>query len=760
MADREKRGATPLIFNDEPVPRGETAYFQFQAYADTLARLIAAKATRTPLTVGVFGEWGTGKTTLLQAIQARLDETKALEQKGASLSFLNPDEHDVYRHCRTVWFNAWKYGHEKEILVALVEAILRQMRDDGFIHELYAALAEPTRPHLRVAEAALSVLSQLLSLGQIEVDLSKFRVESQFRENLPFLDEFQRVFDQLLLWYLRRKVEGRPNLAEATPEERLKLDQEGVLAVFIDDLDRCLPAKTIQVLEAIKLMVGRPGTVFVLGASERVVQEAIRTHYQEQEKTGGTDHQQYLEKLIQVRFELPPIRKEDVQQFVEGLHQGRRLDDTLRANLPLIAVGVPTNPRRIKTFINYAELEWALLVNSGQAEGLDREVLTRWLVLDAAERSFTDYVRQLPFKERPEFVQNARKLALGEPVETPAQYERWPKERCPRLWAVLKQERFTFDVDPKVLDLLIHLSAPPVEAPPEAKAPPARPEVARPPRERVEKAAVRPEAVERLVPSWVEVPAGPFLMGSRPDNPLAADDEKPQHEQPMPYAYRIGRYPVTNAEFARFVEAKGYDNKDFWTEAGWKWKGDRKGPARYGGEFDQPDHPVVGVSWYEAVAYCNWLTQTLRASGGLAAGEVIRLPTEAEWEKAARGEHGREWPWGDEFDPTKANTAEGGPMHTTPVGQYSPAGDSPYGCADIAGNVWEWCSTKWVESYKGYDTRAEEREKLEGTDPRVVRGGAFGNASWLVRCASRYRLFPDGWLRYLGFRVVVAPIRL
>ncbi len=750
----KQRLVTPLIFNDEPVEAGETAHFQFGAYADTLARLIAAKSTCTPLTVGVFGEWGTGKTTLLRAIQSRLDETEYLGQKGASISFLARDEHGDCRRCRTVWFNAWKYGHEKEIMVALVEAILRQMRNDGFIQELYAAFAEPTRPHLRAAEAALSALSQLLSAGQIELDLSKFQVESQFRENLPFLDEFQRVFDQLLLWYLRRKVKGKLNLAEATPEERRALDQEGVLAVFIDDLDRCLPAKTVQVLEAIKLMVGRPGTIFVLGASERVVQEAIRVHYQQQEKLSGIDHQQYLEKLIQVRFELPPIRTTDVQPFVEGLQHGK-LDQELLENVPLITAGVPANPRRIKTFINYVELQWALLANSGQAGNLQREVLTRWLVLDVAERSFTDHIRQLPRAERPEFVRNARQLAQGNKVETQAQYEQWPREKHPRLWNVLKQESFAFDVGPEVLDLLIHLSAPPVEAPPEAKAAPARSEPGRPLKERAEKTALRPESAERCMPTWVEVPAGTFLMGSTDDNPLASDGEKPQHQQPMPCAYRISRYPVTNAEFARFVEDGGYKNKGLWTDAGWKWKGEQAGPEKYGGDLDQPDHPVVGVSWYEAVAYCRWLTDVLRGREELGKDQVIRLPSEAEWEKAARGEHGREWPWGDEFDPGKANTGEGGPGHTTPIGQYSPAGDSPYGCADMAGNVWEWCSTRGVDSYKDYNKEVKEREGLEGNVPRVLRGGSWGDYRSFARCACRYFNLPYDRDFDVGFRVVL-----
>jgi len=775
MAEQTPRWATPLIFNDEPVGPGETAYFQFQAYADTLARLIAARTTRTPLTVGVFGEWGTGKTTLLRAIQARLDETRMLEQEDLRISFLTPVERGDYRRCRTVWFNAWKYGHEKEILVALVEAILRQMRDDGFIHELYATLAKPTGPHLRVVDATLSIASQLLSGGKVDIDLSKFRVESQLRENLPFLDEFQRVFDQLLVWYVRRKVKDRLNLKEIeSEEERLKLDQEGVLAIFIDDLDRCLPARTVQVLEAIKLMIGRPGTAFVLGASERAVQEAIRVHYKEQEKTLAADHQQYLEKLIQVRFELPPLRPADVQQFVEGLHRDLSLDETLRQNLPLVAVGVPTNPRRIKTFINYVELEWALLFNSGQAEGrLDRAVLTRWLVLDAAERSFTDYVRQLPSAERPEFVQNARLLARGEKVATSAPYKQWPKERHPRLWNVLKHDSFAFDVGPEVVDLLIYLSAPPVQAPAEAEAPapPPQREAARPLRERAEKGPVRLEAAETLLPALVEVPAGPFLMGSLPDNPLAARDEKPQFSLELP-AYLIGRYPVTVAEFARFVEAGGYQDKALWIQAGWRWKEkeQRTGLERYRDPFDRPDHPAVGVSWYEAVAYCRWLTEQLPdlelgvwikslADGDLKSAIqnrkfVVRLPTEAEWEKAARGEHGREWPWGDEFDPARANTREGGPGHTTPVGQYSPAGDSPYGCADVAGNVWQWCQSL----YEPYPYQADDgREDLEAGGARVLRGGAFFRDGRRVRCASRYGLGPYRWSDDLGFRVVVAP---
>jgi formylglycine-generating enzyme required for sulfatase activity len=166
---------------------------------------------------------------------------------------------------------------------------------------------------------------------------------------------------------------------------------------------------------------------------------------------------------------------------------------------------------------------------------------------------------------------------------------------------------------------------------------------------------------------WITIPAGKFVMGSRADNPLADDDERPQHAVELTYGFQIARFPVTNAEFEKFVIATGSPSKAV--------------------KPDLPDHPVVNVSWNDTQAYCKWLTGQLRAEGALKGDEVVRLPTEAEWEKAARGEYGREWPWGDEWDPAKCNNAETGPKTTTPVGQYSPHGDSPYGVADMVGNA-------------------------------------------------------------------------
>ncbi|MDX1521630.1 MAG: SUMF1/EgtB/PvdO family nonheme iron enzyme, partial [Anaerolineae bacterium] len=174
----------------------------------------------------------------------------------------------------------------------------------------------------------------------------------------------------------------------------------------------------------------------------------------------------------------------------------------------------------------------------------------------------------------------------------------------------------------------------------------------------------------------VTVPAGTFLMGER----------SKQHKLDIP-EYQIGQYLVTNVEFGRFIEAGGHGSKEWWTEAGWRHKEENNwAEQRYGsnGRFNKPNQPVVGISWYEAVAYCRWVSAET--------GQTFRLPTEAEWEKAARGPDGRQYPWGDDFEASRLNAGVGEQrvQATTPVGIY-PTGVSPSGIHDGAGNVWEWC---------------------------------------------------------------------
>lgn len=260
---------------------------------------------------------------------------------------------------------------------------------------------------------------------------------------------------------------------------------------------------------------------------------------------------------------------------------------------------------------------------------------------------------------------------------------------------------------------------------------------------------------------WCDIPGGTLQMGSFAGEERAKENEYGPGGNPLPVpvaAFRIAAYPVTCAQFRPFVEGDGYSNPAYWTEAGWKWKEAEKKSEPYFWDdlrWNIDNHPVVGVSWYEAVAWCRWYTARLRELGLLGQSQEIRLPTEAEWEWAARGPDRHQYPWGDYWRDDACNYKEAGVGHTTAVGLF-PAGVArwfagPNGpvCHDLAGNVWEWCSTKWRESYA-----KPSDETLKGSGPRVLRGGAFWSEQDRVRCVSRGRDDPRHGDDYWGFRCV------
>jgi formylglycine-generating enzyme required for sulfatase activity len=206
--------------------------------------------------------------------------------------------------------------------------------------------------------------------------------------------------------------------------------------------------------------------------------------------------------------------------------------------------------------------------------------------------------------------------------------------------------------------------------------------------------------------------------------------------EPVAEGLSIARYPVTNAQYRFFVEEGGYQERRYWTDEGWRVK-ERGGwtePRYAGGAFDLSNHPVVSVSWYEAVAYCRWLMEKLRALGGLSEDEVVRLPTEREWQQAAQGDDGRAYPWG-EWAEGYANTIESGIGQTSAVGLF-PEGASPCGALDMAGNVWEWCAD-WYGEYR---------------DTKVLRGGSWLLNRRLADCTFRYWGYPRNWYNLVGFR--------
>ncbi len=222
----------------------------------------------------------------------------------------------------------------------------------------------------------------------------------------------------------------------------------------------------------------------------------------------------------------------------------------------------------------------------------------------------------------------------------------------------------------------------------------------------------------------VWVPPGPFLMGSSKKDKSAGNDEMPQHVLTLP-GYWIGQGPVTVNQFWNFVAHTGYS---------WPYIKEQLGP----------EYPVTHVTWQEAALYSSWL--------GAHTGFLISLPSEMEWEKAARGTDGRAYPWGQHLpDPTRCNF-HNQVGHATPAGRYSPQGDSPYGCMDMAGNVWEWIRTP----DQAYPCEEDSwQPAFVAGDIRLVRGGSFATMGRTLRCANRGRERPEHRSKTLGFRIVI-----
>ncbi len=303
----------------------------------------------------------------------------------------------------------------------------------------------------------------------------------------------------------------------------------------------------------------------------------------------------------------------------------------------------------------------------------------------------------------------------------------------------------------------------------------------------------RPEVTSIEGMQFCFVPEGRFVMGSnKEDDSNAYEEEFPQVELCLT-EYYISRFPITNQQFNSFVQENGYSNEEYWTKEGLAWKNQKNifGPRVFGSPYNLSNHPVVGISWYEALAFTRWLNQRWSDQGILPNDLKVNLPSEAEWEKAARGgleipvksvvlsvnelikfgssdtvpnpKQKRIYPWGNEADQNNANYNDTGIGATSAVGCFA-VGVSPYGCEEMSGNVWEWTRSLWGKDWETCDYKYPYKTNDDREDPnasklisRVLRGGSFGSSSRSVRCAFRGRSYPDFRSLDVGFRVLLSP---
>lgn len=736
------------IVNDQPTDEDA---LDFTPYVETLADII--QTGNTPLTIGVFGTWGSGKTSLMKMVKKNL-----------------PDDFTV------AWFDAWKYDKEETLWRAFLLSVLTSLKDTAHNN------GQPTEEFEKM-QSLLYREIELEKMGGVTIDLPKLggavatglvKLSLSF---IPGISTLNKLVEELQAGAAKSSTD---EAVSAITRERTKIYIEQVqfleqfqekfaklvkthiapkrLVVFVDDLDRCLPEKAIEVLETIKLFLDVENCVFVLGLDQEVIERGIEMKYREfGEKQDGDNQKKftiegirYLEKIIQLPFQIPPIERSDMGGFVQNLSAEWPHEECPR----IFADGLGDNPRQIKRTVNTFLMLWKLAQKRNERlQGKVKPVRLAKVV--AIQTAYPDLYNLL-LKDEPRYLRSLEDFFREEAVVDYKNQSGSVKEKlierpepAPALVPFLSR-RGTLAVRK-----ILAPKEPEVEDADFSTLSPDELRLYFTLTDRIETSVGSLAAEEFLIfePQMVKILAGSFLMGSTLEQISeaikdGADGDWIKNEMPQHYVelseYSIGKYPITNREYQAFIRnikyksPQGWDGEDF--------------PVGKG------SHPVVNVSWEDAIAYCKWLSQK--------SGKQFRLPTEAEWEKAARWNtahfngvlnNGESliFPWGNDFDVDKANTDETDIGDTTEVGKFSPDGDSPYGCADMAGNVWEWCND-WLDEYE-YKNNKEvinPQGNQTGTS-RVLRGGSFGDDFWSARTAGRYGDLPGVSSWYYGFRVVL-----
>lgn len=677
----------------------------FDRYVETIGEMIVSKNFQTPFCIGIHGEWGSGKTSFMRQLEKRL-------QKSGTDPLIIP-----------VWFNPWRYSKEEHLIIpflrtisAALEDLEWQLNEESVLKDkLKTAVTNLKLAARAIAYGATFKFAALALSGKEMIEREKQIRGGRSAEITEGLsDIYYRIIDHLQ----KVVVNG----------------QSFRLVIFIDDLDRCLPEKAVELLEAIKLLLDLEGYLFILGVNRRVVEEGIREHYKFPEVAAGGGGggrrgnlaEEYLEKMIQMPLELPPIEPTRKRKLIDSLLK----DSSLKSYAKLIEYGIAGRPRDIVRFVNFlaffCRLAEKLKFDLSRESKLDKP--NNWRKLIKSQFSPEFYLKWaiLVFAFREEHrkiidragyffdLQKAARRADGAPQEGAAsgQPEIYLDERLRKVLAFGNE----FAEEPWLIHKYVHLADAVGQVAGDAvqDASPQSPRI-----DDRDEALPQPGAMARVL-------RGPFLYGEEREKRNLAED------------FEIDVFPVTNHQFCEYLNEQFSETEEPRDQAGKRiiytdqskllYEDSIRGDKEWQISDGKPYHPVTGVTWFGAFDFCRWRTEHEKSSA------PFRLPTEEEWEKAARGDGGNEYPWGNDFASEYCNTSESGKNGTTAVTDY-PLGKSPNGCYDMAGNVSEWTASDY-----------------EKGGPKVLRGGSYLGNRRLVRCASRDRLGPDSRGVVVGFR--------
>ena len=359
MTDNQNNSKMMKIFSDSPIDNAR--HFNFDDYVDSLQNIILYSEISTPLSIVVNGKWGCGKTSLMKTLRNRLEQhTKS---KGGRL-------------VQTVWFDAWKYSDTNSMLASLISEIYNEIEKNNEwanvgVSDYLSWKYFKNREKIDRLEI-ISNLANRLS-GGLTPDISPFQKSLKYERELPFYESFQKYMQGILHYLFVQETDGKYN------------DKNGVLVIFIDDLDRCAPKSIANVLESINLFFDQQGCIFVFGLDLHLISKAIELNYRDYDLSG----EEYLKKMVQIQFNLPELRDTDIKTYFE---QELPPDDQLRPYIDLIITSSDRNPRKVKQSINSLKL---MITLGNQIKGLhiEEELLIKWSILNLVSSDFINEIK-------------------------------------------------------------------------------------------------------------------------------------------------------------------------------------------------------------------------------------------------------------------------------------------------------------------------------------------------------------------------------
>ena len=691
-----KKGEFALL-GDVPVLESKRDdLLKFSAYAEVLAR--ATIETRDSITIGVFGEWGTGKTSLMRLIHQKVDEDKA---------------------AAAVWFNAWQYEKEEHLIVPLTATINKQLDEKAWPDKIKEG-AKSVRDALRAIAYGFSIK------GKVGIQLL-----SEAEVNLSPKDMIERYQDLTKDSVLRRSL-----YFDAFEELATCAKAAGTaprIVVFVDDLDRCFPPKAVELLEGIKLVLNQPGFSFVLGVYERIIQDFITAKYAKDYNISAGYFEDYLDKIVQVKVPVPAREPDDMTEYITSLlGEGQVFPkEATKDVVPLVAEAGKRNPRSIIRLLNRV----MVTVRIGKLEEKEYDPLALLLHIATDEPKYKRFRNALDVSVNlpQEGAEQKRTITIGELLAERLQQRAdvLHSELIAELNTVsvtglvgeLKKAIETLDKNDHLCNVLKseigqkwladkdfrHMLGRASESTLGER------QEGKP--NKADVGADIDDPIRQLEENMVRIEAGSFDMGS-----TERDAEQPIHRVKLE-GFEMSAMPVTQAQYLAIMG---------------------KNPSR----FRSDEYPVEKVSWHDAMEFCKRLSEKT--------GRQYTLLSEAQWEYACRAGSTGRYCFGDDESQLRdyARYIANYKGKTHSVGRKKP---NDWGLYDMHGNVWEWCLDHWHDNYEGAPADGTAWQDREAGSGRVIRGGSWSSSGGHCRCSYRNWSNPGSRGGNLGFRVVLVP---